>query len=80
MRTAQATVQLQRLPRAIANDRLPNLEISDSEAHPLGPAAQVWSARSGRPGAGSARLGIEVYSFALMFWMAAILVSSIASC
>ena len=74
---AQATVQLQRLPKAIAIDRLPNFEISDSEAHSLYPAAQVWS---GRPGPGSARLGIEGYSLALMFRMAAILVSSIASC
>ena len=64
--------------KAIAIDRLPNLEISDSETDPLYPAALVWSARSGRPGPGSARLGIEGYTLALMFWMAAILVSSIA--
>ena len=56
---AQATVQLQRLPKAITIDRSLNLVIFDSEAHSLYPAAQVWS---GRTGPGSARLGIEGYS------------------
>ena len=47
---AQATVQLQPLPNAIKSDLLPNLETSDSEAHSLYPAAQVWSGRSDRVG------------------------------